>query len=69
MGNTTTSFSTMMSGLSNWFLLFVYSGVVLMITLGILAIVLLRNYVTCNIKQRKQVTRKKEKTSTEIKFA
>lgn len=69
MGNTNTSFSTMMSGLSNWFLLFVYSGIVLMITLGILAVVLLRNYVACNIKQRKQVTDKKEKTSTEIKFA
>ncbi|MDP1725692.1 MAG: cbb3-type cytochrome c oxidase subunit I [Bacteroidota bacterium] len=45
-------FNTMMESMSGWFSVFVYSGIVLMLSLGILAFILIRAHVRCREKQK-----------------
>jgi nitric oxide reductase subunit B len=54
MARTQEPFSMMMSGMSGWMQVFVYSGSVLMLCLGTLAFILIRAHVLCTVTTRKR---------------
>lgn len=51
------SFSNMMNGLYPWFAVFVSAGLILSLSLGSIAFGLIKNYVSCELKSRKEKTR------------
>lgn len=53
MQNHQETFGNMMDSLHNWFMLFAYSGSLLMLGIGTLATLLLKNYFLCKIKEIK----------------
>lgn len=62
------NFSMMMDGIKGWFYVFVYSGSVLLLSIGTIAIVLLKNYITCWIKQQKSSSKSSSTVHSPAKY-